>query len=98
MREMWSKSWDVNVVSTNVMTHEFIPLLLESADPRLLFMASGTSSLANTEAMALAIDRSPPKGWPKTSPGLPAYRSCKSGMNMMMRYVSPRKMRCETQI
>ncbi|UPL04126.1 hypothetical protein LCI18_015060 [Fusarium solani-melongenae] len=85
MRDMWSESWNVNVVSTNVITHQFVPLLLNSDDPRLVFMASGTSSLANSMGPALAINKSPPKGWPKDQFSLPAYRSAKTGMNMMMR-------------
>jgi NAD(P)-dependent dehydrogenase (short-subunit alcohol dehydrogenase family) len=87
MRGMWSESWNLNVVSTNVITHHFVPLLLNSNDPRLVFMASGTSSLANSMDPALAINKSPPKGWPKDQFTLPAYRSAKTGMNMMMRYV-----------
>lgn len=89
MREAWSKSWDVNVVSTQVMTNTFIPLLLKSSDPRLMFMASGTSSLDLCEIPDLPINRVPPKGWPKShataQSNVPAYRSAKTGMNMMMR-------------
>jgi len=86
MREVWSQSWDVNVVSTNFITHQFVPLLLNSDDPRIAFMASGTSSLTTSEGLSLAINKSPPKGWPKDAFSLPAYRSSKTGMNMMMRY------------
>lgn len=85
MREVWSQSWDVNVVSTNFITHQFVPLLLSSDDPRIAFMASGTSSLTTSEGLSLAINKSPPKGWPKDAFSLPAYRSSKTGMNMMMR-------------
>ena len=35
--------------------------------------------------MALAVNHHPPKGWPKTNFSVPAYRSSKTGMNMMMR-------------
>jgi NAD(P)-dependent dehydrogenase (short-subunit alcohol dehydrogenase family) len=35
--------------------------------------------------MALSVNHYPPKGWPKTNFGVPAYRSSKTGMNMMMR-------------
>jgi NAD(P)-dependent dehydrogenase (short-subunit alcohol dehydrogenase family) len=90
MREAWTKSWDVNVISTHVITHRFIPLLLESDDPRLVFLASGTSSLANTESPRISFNAVPPKGWPKPSrpmAGMPAYRSAKTGLTMMMRCV-----------
>lgn len=67
------------------MTSTFVPLLLQSSNPRLLFITSGTSTLAGTDNMAIPVNRYPDKGWPKTSFGIAAYRSCKTGLNMMMR-------------
>jgi NAD(P)-dependent dehydrogenase (short-subunit alcohol dehydrogenase family) len=88
MREMWNKSWDVNTTGTHILTHTLVPLLLKSSNPRLLFIASGTSSLTDSVNIALPLDQSPPKGWPKEprSIAVPAYRSSKTGMNMMMRH------------
>jgi NAD(P)-dependent dehydrogenase (short-subunit alcohol dehydrogenase family) len=85
MREMWNKSWDVNVTGTNVLTHTLIPLLLKSSDPRLLFITSGTSTLGESEDLALKVNESPAEGWPKQGFAVPAYRSSKTGLNMMMR-------------
>ncbi|KAM3424182.1 hypothetical protein BST61_g11275 [Cercospora zeina] len=51
LREGWLKPWDTNVAGNMVMTTEFMPLLIKSADPRLLLIASGTSSLADTLRM-----------------------------------------------
>jgi NAD(P)-dependent dehydrogenase (short-subunit alcohol dehydrogenase family) len=85
MREMWNQSWNVNTTGTQIMTAMFIPLLLKSSNPRLLFITSGTSTLEGTTNMALAVNHYPPKGWPKTNFSIPAYRSSKTGMNMMMR-------------
>ncbi|KAL9621342.1 MAG: hypothetical protein Q9160_004233 [Pyrenula sp. 1 TL-2023] len=85
MRQIWNQSWNVNVTGTQILTFTFIPLLLRSSNPRLLFITSGTSTLAGTENMAIAVNHIPPKGWPKQSLGLAAYRSSKTGMNMMMR-------------
>lgn len=88
MREVWNKSWNTNTTGTYIMTHTFVPLLLESRDPRLLFITSGTSTIAGTGNTALPVNRVPPKGWPKDGQiNLPAYRSSKTGMNMMMRSV-----------
>jgi len=86
MRELWNKSWDTNVSGTQVMTHTFVPLLLKSSEPRLLFVTSGTSTLAETEDPTYRLNVAPAKGWPK-GPGfeIAAYRSSKTGMNMMMR-------------
>jgi NAD(P)-dependent dehydrogenase (short-subunit alcohol dehydrogenase family) len=68
------------------MTHTFVPLLLKSSDPRLLFIASGTSTLAGTTDPAIPVNKIPAKGWPKQEfVSVPAYRSSKTGMNMMMR-------------
>lgn len=90
MREVWNKSWDTNTAGSYIMTHAFVPLLLGSSDPRLLFVTSGTSTIAGTENAALPVNAVPPKGWPKDSLiNIPAYRSSKAGMNMMMRLVHP---------
>ena len=89
MRQMWNASWNVNTVGTQVMTATFVPLLLKSNDPRLLFMTSGTSTLKGSENLELPINKVPPRGWPKSTltaqSDIPAYRSSKCGMNMMMR-------------
>ncbi|KAL8822583.1 MAG: hypothetical protein Q9191_006679 [Dirinaria sp. TL-2023a] len=74
------------------MTYTFVPLLLKSRDPRLLFLASGTSSLAGSLNFGLPMNRVPAeKGWPKKEmleagvANIPAYRACKCGLNMVMR-------------
>ena len=85
MREMWNQSWNVNTTGTQIITSIFIPLLLESENPRLMFITSGTSTLAGTDNMAIAVNHHPPAGWPKGNAGIAAYRASKTGMNMMMR-------------
>lgn len=89
VRQAWSKSWDLNVVSTHILTDALMPMLLRSDDPRLLFVASGTSSLTLSENTDLPFSKARPKGWPKPwgslVDGTPAYKSSKTGMNMMMR-------------
>ncbi|OQU99623.1 hypothetical protein CLAIMM_05234 [Cladophialophora immunda] len=91
MRQVWNKSWDVNVTGTYVLTYTLIPLLLKSSDPRLLFITSGTSTLGESTNPAVIVNHSPAnKGWPKAGGGfagvgIPAYRSSKTGLNMMMR-------------
>lgn len=91
MRDFLNKSWDVNVSGNYVLTNTFVPLLLKSQDPRLIFVASGTSSLTNTlnfEHPAMArINASPAAGWPKPTEVNPitGYRSVKAGLNMIVR-------------
>lgn len=91
LREAWNMSWDTNVSGTQVLTTLSIPLLLQSAHPRLLFITSGTSSLEETERfdgpIFQRLNGSPDKGWPKTGPAMPliSYRSAKTGLNMLMR-------------
>ena len=82
---MWNKTWDVNTTGTHIFTSTFAPLLLQSSDPRLLFITSGTSTLAGTDNLAMPVNQVPPKGWPKTGFNVPAYRSAKTGLNMLMR-------------
>ncbi|PNS14547.1 hypothetical protein CAC42_3833 [Sphaceloma murrayae] len=90
-REGWNKAWNVNVTGTHIMTETFAPLLLASGSPRLLFIASGTSTLSGIstaiEGGGGGINQTiPPKGWPKPVAGMSftSYQSSKTGMNMMM--------------
>nr|POE46745.1 short-chain dehydrogenase/reductase trope [Quercus suber] len=91
LREAWNQSWDTNVAGTQVITSLAVPLMLKSSNPRLMFLTSGTASIAETESKAtpvLARINSPPEaGWPKPKSVNPidAYRSAKAGLNMMMR-------------
>lgn len=90
LRDGWNLAWNTNVTGSHVTTAEFIPLLLKSSTPRLLFITSGTSPLALTEVMEGPLGRinaSPEAGWPKAHTLNPteSYRSSKAGLNMMMR-------------
>ncbi|KAJ6442765.1 putative oxidoreductase [Purpureocillium lavendulum] len=86
-RAGWNQSWDVNVAGTHIFTEVFAPLLLSSKSqaPRLLFLTSGLSSIGENATGASPRYALPPAGWPK--PGDPfiylAYRSSKSGLNMI---------------
>jgi NAD(P)-dependent dehydrogenase (short-subunit alcohol dehydrogenase family) len=85
MRETWNKTWNINTTGTHIVTHTFVPLLLKSSDPRLIFITSGTATLAESDNTAIAVNRSPAGGWPKQAYNMAAYRSSKTGLNMMMR-------------
>ena len=82
---MWNQTWNINTVGAQIITSVFIPLLIESSNPRLLFITSGTSTLEGSSNLALPVNRHPKKGWPKESFQIPAYRSSKTGLNMLMR-------------
>lgn len=82
-RQAWSKTWDVNVTGAHIVTTTFMPLLVQSPDPRLLFITSGLSSLAEN-AVGDPRYPSPAAGWPKNAGLFVAYRSSKAGLNMMM--------------
>lgn len=87
IRAAWNKSYSVNVTSTQVLTTAFMPLLLASPTPRLLFVTSGLSSLTTASSGKIsATIREPSKaGWPKPfTPSQIAYRSSKTALNMMM--------------
>jgi NAD(P)-dependent dehydrogenase (short-subunit alcohol dehydrogenase family) len=67
------------------MTDVFMPLLLQSSDPRLLFITSGLSSLQKTSEKFYPAPNPPPAGWPKNlNFDTMAYRSSKAALNMMM--------------
>ncbi|KAF7167808.1 hypothetical protein CNMCM5623_000996 [Aspergillus felis] len=85
-RQMWNKTWDINVTGTHLLTSALMPLLLKSSEPRLLFVTSGAARLAGTDDQRLAINRPPPAGWPKPAgTTATAYRSAKTGLNMVLR-------------
>lgn len=73
----------MNVAGTQVMTWTFMPLLLKSADPRLIFVA-GLSQI--TVASETYFPTPPqPAGWPKKVDfETIAYRCSKTALNMMM--------------
>lgn len=95
IREAFNASWDINVSGTQVLTTLAVPLLLKSSEPRLMFVTSGTSSMAETDPenwgnlahLLGRINASPEKGWPKDKELNPitSYRSTKAGLNMLMR-------------
>lgn len=91
VRAAWNESWNTNVAGTQVATELFMPLLLQSANPPLMFITSGTSTMAETERtdseVFRRINAPPAAGWPKEARINPiaAYRSAKAGLNMMMR-------------
>jgi NAD(P)-dependent dehydrogenase (short-subunit alcohol dehydrogenase family) len=65
------------------MTHTFIPLLLKSADPRLIFVAG----LSNITKAAESYFPTPPQpaGWPKKLEfETIGYRCSKTALNMLM--------------
>ncbi|KAL4809799.1 hypothetical protein BDV18DRAFT_150318 [Aspergillus unguis] len=82
-RQAWNKSWDVNVTGAHLMTITFLPLLLKSQDPRLLFITSGLSSLQAAADPANPKNIIPAAGLPKALPFV-GYRSAKAGLNMLM--------------
>lgn len=82
-REAYNQSWDINVTGAHIMTNTFLPLLLNSPDPRLIFNTSGVSSLANAADSSHFTYKAPPAGIPKPV-GTIAYRAAKAGLNMLM--------------
>lgn len=83
LRESFNNSYDVNVSSANVVAWTFIPLLLKSAEPRLIFVA-GLSQM--TQAAESYFPTPPlPAGWPKKLDYDPiGYRCSKTALSMLM--------------
>ena len=87
-RTLFNRTYDVNVSGTQVITAAFVPLLLASSSPRLLFLTSGLSTLqgAHDSLMPKIGDEiRSTQGWPKQ--GLIvnlAYRTSKAALNMVM--------------
>ena len=88
IRETWNKAYNLNVSSVQVVTHTFLPLLLKSPNPRLLFIASGTASCTTKSGGfnggGVLI---PAKGYPKDPTaihGFASYSVSKTALNMAM--------------
>ncbi|KAJ3002865.1 hypothetical protein HKX48_002069 [Thoreauomyces humboldtii] len=85
VRQAWNEMYDVNVTSAWIVTNAFMPLLIKSATSRLVFIASGTSSIEEAAQGLPHTATKPPAGWPKPQTfNYSGYRTCKAGMNMMM--------------
>lgn len=83
VREAFDKSWDINVTGAHVLTLKFLPLLLQSPEPRLIFNTSGVSSLAMAADTTHFTYKPAPTGLPKPV-GTISYRASKAGLNMLM--------------
>ena len=83
LRECFNKAYDTNLTGAHVVTYTFVPLLLKSSDPRLLFVA-GLSML--TQAAEKYFPTPPlPAGWPKNvNFETIAYRCTKTALSMLM--------------
>jgi NAD(P)-dependent dehydrogenase (short-subunit alcohol dehydrogenase family) len=83
---MFRLTYDTNVTGPHLLTTALAPLLLKSASPRLIFLASGTASFKLSEDDTFILNHAPEPGWPKqTFRELPAYKSSKIALNMIMR-------------
>ncbi|KAI0872232.1 hypothetical protein GGS24DRAFT_468462 [Hypoxylon argillaceum] len=83
LRECFNRAYDVNVSGAQVLTWNFIPLLLKSPESRVLFVA-GLSQM--TQAAESYFPTPPqPAGWPKKIDfETIGYRCSKTAMNMIM--------------
>ncbi|WVW84205.1 hypothetical protein I302_106235 [Kwoniella bestiolae CBS 10118] len=84
-RQLFTKSFDTNVTGTQVLTETFVPLLLKSDAPRLLFLGTSMSSLTISEYPQPYFNHAPPAGWPKPNQEFWAYKSSKLALVMLMR-------------
>jgi NAD(P)-dependent dehydrogenase (short-subunit alcohol dehydrogenase family) len=86
-KEAWTKSYSLNVTCTHFFTEAFVPLLLKSQTPSIIFISSRVGSITSQVNKGIPSMDSPPEaGWPK-KPGFnpTAYRSSKAAFNMMAR-------------
>jgi NAD(P)-dependent dehydrogenase (short-subunit alcohol dehydrogenase family) len=85
MREVWNKSWNVNVVGAQVLTEALVPLLLKGKDVRVVLVKRGTKKFKEKVTIP-RVDAKPVAGWPKSDfLDARSYRCAKVGLNMMMR-------------
>lgn len=74
----------MNVAGTYTVTDTFLPLLIKSFAPRLLFLTSGLSSFEEVTKPNPRFPN-PPAGWPKApTPTWVCYIASKAALNMVM--------------
>jgi len=84
LRDTFNKAYDVNVTGAHVTSFEFMPLLLKSSDPRLLFVA-GLSMMTQVAKGPYWPTPPLPAGWPKKVEfETIGYRCSKTALNMLM--------------
>lgn len=72
LRQTWEHVYNVNTISTGVVTEAMIPLLQQSKDARIIFLGSITGSIGTIFSMGKMFDE-------KILP----YSSSKTAVNMM---------------
>ncbi|MCJ1382770.1 hypothetical protein MMC17_005883 [Xylographa soralifera] len=83
LREAFARDWDVNATGAHLLTEALVPFLLIADHPsRLLFLTSGTCSLAANERKPPYCDVEYRAPRPRN---FASYRGCKAGLNMVMR-------------
>lgn len=86
LRASLTDSYAVNVAGTHVVTSAFVPLLLRSADPRLIFV-SGLGTFASATKREYPLPATLGRGtWPKSEVTFETlgYRCSKTALNMLM--------------
>ncbi|KAF7595356.1 hypothetical protein BBP40_006349 [Aspergillus hancockii] len=83
LRESFNKACDTNVSGTHVLTHNFMPFLLRSSDPRLIFVAGLSQIMQAAESYFPTPPL--PAGWPKEIVfETIGYRCSKTALDMLM--------------
>ncbi|PWY67605.1 NAD(P)-binding protein [Aspergillus sclerotioniger CBS 115572] len=83
LRTSFTQAYNTNVAGPHVLTNTFIPLLLTSPSPRLLF-TSGLSHITQASESYFPTPPQPP-GWPKPIIfETIGYRCSKTALNMLM--------------
>lgn len=84
LRQSLADTYNVNVAGTHVVTSTFLPLLLKSHDPRLIFV-SGLGTFDRAVAGDIPLPNPLEPGWPKkTEFETIGYRCSKTALNMLM--------------
>ncbi|KAJ3496388.1 hypothetical protein NLG97_g2692 [Lecanicillium saksenae] len=84
LRASFTRAYDINVSGAHVTTWKFVPLLLESSEPRILFIA-GLSQLTLAANDNFFPSPAGPAGWPKkVEYETIGYRCSKTALSMLM--------------
>ncbi|PNY24590.1 Uncharacterized protein TCAP_05470 [Tolypocladium capitatum] len=83
-RRVLNDTYNTNTTGAQVTTAAFVPLLLASKEPRLLFITSGIASFIGFGAPFFPPWGKLSAGWPKKDfVGFQGYKSSKAALNML---------------
>lgn len=90
LRDLFRRTYEVNVFGAGAVTESFIPLLSNSEKPNIIFVSSHTGSLALAETGSTTFQGRLVGDAKFKLPSFPIYRSSKAALDMLLLHYANR--------